>query len=204
MSVPPQDPRAEPAVSADAVEIVPLAADRLPEFLAFFDGSAFSDNPRWASCYCQCFYEDHKQVVWNDRTAAQNRARACERVATGEMQGYLARIAGQPVGWCSAAPRRLFHALDDEPTPDAEKVGAIMCFLVAPERRGSGIARRLLDAACAGLRAQGLSIAEANPRPQATSAAQNHFGPLRLYLSAGFEVHREDPSDGSVWVRKAL
>lgn len=190
-------------MNAGSIDIQPLSADRLPEFLAFFDATAFTDNPRWASCYCQCFHENHNEVVWKDRTGAQNRARACERIAAGEMQGYLARSGGQPVGWCSAAPRKLFHALDDEPTPDADKVGAIMCFLVAPAHRGSGIARRLLDAACAGLRSQGLAIAEANPRPNAASAAENHFGPLRLYLSAGFDIHRTD-ADGSVYVRKTL
>ena len=190
-------------MSEPAIVVRPLSAERLGEFLAFFDGPAFADNPHWSSCYCQCFYEDHNQVVWKDRTGAQNRARACERIANAEMQGYLASADGEPIGWCSAGPRRLFHALDDEPVADAESIGAVICFVVAPAHRGSGIARRLLDAACDGLREQGLTIAEANPRPNATSPAQNRFGPLRLYLSAGFEIHRAD-ADGSVWVRKAL
>jgi GNAT superfamily N-acetyltransferase len=184
-------------------DVLPLSPATLSDFLKFFDGTAFSDNPRWSSCYCQCFYEDHSKVVWPDRTAAQNRARACERATTGEMQGYLAYVDGQPVGWCSAAPRHLFHVLDNEPTPDAEHVGAILCFLVSPENRGKGIARRLLGAACDGFRAQGVKIAEANPRPSATSPADNHFGPLSLFLSEGFQIHRPD-TDGSVFVRKLL
>ena len=61
----------------------------------------------------------------------------------------------------------------------------------------------LLDAACDGLRAQGLAIAEANPRPNAKTPAENHFGPLALYLAAGFTIHRED-TDGSVYVRRPL
>lgn len=48
-----------------------------------------------------------------------------------------------------------------------------------------------------------MTIAEANPRPQAKTPAENHFGPLALYLSTGFSVHRED-ADGSVFVRRAL
>lgn len=116
------------------------------------------------------------------------------------MQGYLACSGGSPVGWCNAAPRYLLRALDDEPTPDAEQVGAIICFIVEPGHRGCGVARKLLEAACDGLRQQGLRIAEANPRTAGTSAAENHFGPLSLYLSAGFSLHRED-EDGSVYVR---
>ncbi len=119
------------------------------------------------------------------------------------MQGYLAYSGEAPVGWCNAAPLHLLHALDAEPTPDSEHVGEIICFLVEPSLRGQGVARQLLEAACAGLEKQGLLIAEANPRTESTSAAENHFGPLKMYLSAGFSVHRED-DDGSVFVRREL
>ena len=185
------------------VQVRALTRELLPDFLKFFDGTAFSDNPKWSSCYCQCFYEDHRVVKWSERTAPQNRARACERIDGGLMQGYLAYLDGSPVGWCNAAPRTLLHALDDEPIPDAEQVGAIICFLVEPSHRGRGVARQLLEAACVGLRLQGLRIAEGNPRTESDSAAANHFGPLSLYLSAGFSVYRED-DDGSVYVRRTL
>lgn len=186
-----------------SIEVKPLSPALLPDFLAFFDGKAFSDNPKWSSCYCQCFLEDHSVVKWSERTAEQNRGLACERIRQGLMQGYLAFSDGVPVGWCNAAPRRLLHALEDEPAPDADQMGVIICFLVEPSHRGQGVARELLEAACDGLRAQGLRIAEANPRKATQSAAENHFGPLGLYLSAGFAVHRED-DDGSVYVRRPL
>ena len=186
-----------------SVQVRPLTPERLNDFLTFFDGTAFSDNPKWASCYCQCYYEDHSVIKWSERTAQQNRAFACERIQRGVMHGYLAYSQGLPVGWCNAAPRHLLHALDDEPAPDAETVGAIVCFLVEPSFRGQGIAGHLLEAACEGLRRQGMRIAEANPRSHATSAAEDHFGPLSLYLSNGFAVHRHD-DDGSVYVRRAL
>jgi hypothetical protein len=50
----------------------------------------------------------------------------------------------------------------------------------------------------------GLTIAEANPRPEAKTAAENHFGPLSLFYSEGFSHHQDDPSDGSIIVRKRL
>ena len=191
------------ASSQAIVEVRTLSPGLLPDFLRFFDGTAFSDNPKWSSCYCQCFYEDHSVVKWAERTAVQNRAIACERIRGGLMQGYLAYVDGAPVGWCNAAPRTMIHALDDEPIPDAEHVGFIVCFLVDPAFRGRGVARQLLEAACEGLRSQGLRVAEGNPRTAATTHAENHFGPLSLYLSAGFTVHRTD-DDGSVFVRRAL
>jgi len=190
-------------MSQPTIQVKQLSPELLPDFLTFFDGTAFSDNPRWSSCYCQCYYEDHSVVIWSERMASQNRALACERINGRSMQGYLAYSDGAPVGWCNAAPRRLLRALDDEPIPDAGHVGTIICFLVEPSHRGRGVARALLEAACEGLREQGLRIAEGNPRVDATSASANHFGPLNLYLTAGFAVHRQD-DDGSVYVRKAL
>lgn len=186
-----------------SISIKPLAPDLQQDFLRFFDGTAFADNPKWSSCYCQCSYENHSVINWPARTASENRTLACERIQSQAMQGYLAYCDDTPVGWCNAAPRKLLHALDDEPTQDADQTGTITCFLVEPSQRGRGIARQLLEAACEGLRQQGLRIAEANPRTSATSAAANYYGPLQMYLSAGFTVFRED-SDGSVWVRRAL
>ena len=62
---------------------------------------------------------------------------------------------------------------------------------------------RILMRACDGLRAQGLKFAEANPRVGTTDVGGNHYGPLAMYLAAGFAVER-DSDDDSVWVRKAL
>ena len=43
-------------MSPDPIDVVPLSPARLDDFMAFFEGEAFSDNPKWSSCYCQCFY----------------------------------------------------------------------------------------------------------------------------------------------------
>jgi GNAT superfamily N-acetyltransferase len=190
-------------MSQSTVVIKKLSPLLKQDFLRFFDGTAFSDNPKWSSCYCQCFYEDHAVVNWSERTASQNRTMACERIESHSMCGYLAYLDGTPVGWCNAAPRNLLHALNNEPVPDSQGVGTILCFLVEASHRGRGIARKLLEAACDGLRQQGLHVAEANPRTSTTSATENHFGPLNMFLSAGFTIQRND-SDGSVWVRRAL
>ena len=82
-----------------AITIRKLSPELQQDFLRFFDGAAFSDNPKWSSCYCQCFYEDHSVVKWSERTAPQNRSLACERIQCSEMQGYLAYsdlISNQP------------------------------------------------------------------------------------------------------------
>jgi GNAT superfamily N-acetyltransferase len=192
-----------PRMISSGIDVRPLSPESTADLLAFFEGGAFADNPKWSSCYCQCFYEDHSKVRWSDRTAPQNRDAACRRIGRGTMRGFLACRDGRVIGWCNAAPRPLLHALDNEPIADAAGVGTILCFLVAPSERGRGVASTLLAAACDGMRAQGLRFVEANPRPNATTMAENHYGPLRMYLAAGFSIHRTD-ADGSVWVRRPL
>lgn len=186
-----------------ALEIHALGPERLADFLRYFEGPAFADNPRWKSCFCQYLHVDHRQVRWMARTAEQNRGAACERIACGQMQGYLAYRAGAVVGWCNAAPRWMMGAFADEPDPDADQLGQIGCFVVAPAQRRSGVAKALLAAACAGLKAQGLRWAQACPKPDLQGDAENHYGPLGLYTAAGFQFHRQG-EHGCVIVRKRL
>lgn len=180
-----------------------LSAELLPDFLAYFEGTAFADNPKWRSCYCQFLYVDHAKVNWMERTSAENRHAACSRICGAKMQGYLAFRGGQVVGWCNAAPREMMEAFADEPDPDASRLGQITCFVVAPEHRRTGVATELLAAACAGLKAQGLRIAEAMPKPEVVGDAENHHGPLSLFTAAGFQFHRQG-EHGSVYVRMEL
>lgn len=180
-----------------------LTPELKDDFLRYFEGAAFADNPKWKSCYCQFLYVDHAIVNWSARTADENRSAACDRIACKRMQGLLAYRDGQVVGWCNAAPRVLLDSFADEPIPDAEQVGQITCFVVAREHRRTGVARALLEEACALLRDQGLLVAEANPSREAVSDAEQHFGPLSLYLSAGFSIVKEQ-ADGLVVVRRPL
>lgn len=184
-------------------EIHPLSPERLDDYLAFFDHAAFADNPRWARCYCRCYYFPHHQAKWSDTTAEENRAAVIPMIRERRMQGYLAYADGKVVGWCNAAPRPLLVAFDDEPVDDAEQIGSFVCFIVAKPYRGQGIATRLLHAALDGLRVQGLKFAEAYPRRDTQDEAPNYKGPLSMYLAAGFEVVRE-LDDGLTEVRKEL
>jgi hypothetical protein len=103
------------------------------------------------------------------------------------MQGYLALDGDTPVGWCGAAPRRLLHALDDEPTPDADDGGHDRLLpgdAAAGAARGSrGRCSTQPAPACASRASRSPKRTRARTRK---TPAENHFGPLALYLSAGF------------------
>ena len=188
----------DPATEITIRELTPQLLD---DYLTFFDRDAFTDNPRWASCYCYFNHAPHHLQKWEDRTAADNRAAVSQRILAGQMHGYLAYDRDRPVAWCNAAPRPLITTLDDDQT-STDKIGSIVCFVVAKPYRGQQIARQLLEAACAGFLRQGFQIAEAYPRPGARGEAANHTGPLSLYLAAGFLPYRE--SGGTLIVRKTL
>ncbi len=182
-----------------------LTPDLLPDWLAFFDHDAFADNPDWATCYCHFFHADSTVKPFDDLSGPENRAAACGLIAAARMRGYLAYADGKPVGWCQASPRWLIPNLQlDESlaVDDLDRVGAVVCFTIAEPYRRRGIAGALLEAACDGFRAQGLAVAEAYPRTNATDDAHNYHGPLALYLQAGFTVFRE--CEGFVIVRKNL
>jgi GNAT superfamily N-acetyltransferase len=185
------------------LEIHPLTRARKSDFFAFFEGEAFADNAKWNSCFCQFLYVDHNVINWQDRTFEQNRVAACDRIDNCRMQGHLAYLGGKPVGWCNAAPRTMMDAFFDEPDKDESQLGQITCFVIAKAHRRTGIATSLLLAACDALKAQGLTIAEASPLADASDDARNHFGPLNMYLNAGFHVHKT-LDEGKILVRKNL
>ena len=171
-----------------------LSERTLPDFLGYFDRVAFADNPDWARCYCFFHHADHDQPGWDERSGPENRAAVCGLVSEGAMQGYLAYVNDEVVGWCHAAPRPLIPNLQKDPdlaTEELAATGAIVCFVVAKAHRGTGVATQLLDAALQGLRQQGLTWAEGYPRRNAVGEAANYHGPLSLFSEAGFQTVRE-------------
>jgi GNAT superfamily N-acetyltransferase len=167
---------------------------RLADFLRFFDRLAFMDNPLWSRCYCMYYQFPGTEEGWERRSATQNREEKRELIRAGRAHGYLAYVDDRPVAWCHAAPRSALPGLDrveEFRTADADRVGAIACFVVAAPYRRQGLARQLLEAACDGFRTDGLAVAEAYPLREAASDARAYHGPLDLYLAAGFHPYRE-------------
>ena len=190
-------------IDPSRLAIRPLTSRSSADYFAYFDGDAFADNPRWASCYCHCLWTSPEVKPWNEWTGPENRAAVATLIASGDIMGYLAYVDGKPAGWCNATPKVKIPALREENDPDAAVVGCIACFVIAKPFRRQGVARRLLEAACAGFAEQGLAFAEGFARRGARTEAENHSGPLSLFLSSGFAIASEDP-DGDVVLRRKL
>ncbi len=187
------------------ISIKELSPSILQDYLHYFDHVGFTDNPKWASCYCRFYHFPHDKMDWEQQTADQNRAGIVDLINNNQHHGYLAYVDDQLAGWCHAAPRSELYAVqldDDLKVDDAEQVGSIVCFNVAPAQRGQGVASALLTAACDGFKKLGLKYAEAYPRTDTQSSASNYHGPLQMYLDAGFTKFRE--FEQFVMVRKSL
>lgn len=142
-----------------SIVVQELTPSLLADWLAFFDNEAFADSPEWAGCYCHFYHVDDREKEFDTRTPSENRAAAGWLIVSGALREYLAYSGTRPVGWCQAAPRAAIPNLarDASRAPDDDPgVGSIVCFIVAPAYRRQGVAARLLEAACEGLRAQGM------------------------------------------------
>ena len=100
------------------------------------------------------------------------------------------------MGWCHADRRSHLPRLgEDASGEEAERTGAIVCFVVAPSARGQGVATALTAAAVDRLRRLGLEAVDAYPPVDPASAPvpleqAMYHGPLSMYLAAGFEEVR--------------
>ncbi len=176
-----------------------LQVNTLDDFLEYFDHRAFLDNKDWSGCYCQFYLgtDDDENVPLTEK-AEQNRALACTRVASGEMDGYLLYEEDQVIGWCAAGSSLLYPGL-----PDAEeKLARILCFNIDPDRRGQGIASQLLQLVVADLAQRGFEAVEGAPKTTGISS-KSYRGTESMFLTQGFE-QVADLGDGFVLMRKYL
>ena len=176
-------------------ELTPSLKD---DFLHFFDSVAFADNPDWSDCYCSAYH-------FANKGKDESRRQASSLIEEDRIHGFLAYDNGEPVGWCNAAPRGSYPGIQwlMGPGPDkGERVGSIVCFVVAATHRNQRVATHLLNAACKKFSEKGLEFAEAYPVKKPPSAAYNFPGPLSMYLKAGFTEHRD--ADWYLVVRKKL
>ena len=194
------------------IRIKRLKPDLLEDYLDFFDHRAFSDGSPYYPCYCSAFNMSRERIQneffkraelnggGSDGWKKALRDSAVRMVANGEIQGYLAYDGDIAVGWCNANDRLNYCRVGefdlsavppDEPCNDCESKGqikSVVCFEIAPEYRGKGIAALLLESVCQDALAEGYAYVEAYPAKDEGLQGLAFTGPKRLYEKAGFIV----------------
>ncbi len=172
-----------------------LTSELSADYFDFFDHRAFTDDSPYR-CYCQMYQmskEQYKKECENAQDddlgqLAKNVAR--QQIESGALCGYLAYADGISVGWCNANDRANFPSepccdvLFHSPTPQREI--AVVCFEIAPDHRGHGIATALLNRVILDAKANGYSSVLGFPVRRSERYEWDCTGPIRLYEKAGF------------------
>lgn len=184
------------------MQIRPLSAGLIADYLRLFDNMVFKDHPHWADCYCYSFHFTGSSSEWKRDS---NRASVIDRIRNNSMQGYLAFHDKEPVGWCNANNSLKYELLVKNGQlldPENDKACSIVCFLIHPEYRGKGIARKLLQRVIEDYTSKHYDYLEAYPGKTASSCEEQYKGPMNLYDDLGF-VREQEKEDHFV-VRKYL
>ncbi len=159
----------------------PVTAERFPDLAEF---SQCHGKFR----YCSCMRWRMTSSAYR-RSSKQDRVDALEElVRAGTPVGILAYSEGQPVAWCSIAPRESYQALERYralPRIDDTPVWSIVCLFVDRHFRRQGLTSMLLKAAVDYARDQNAPMVEGYPvEPDAPS--YTYMGTPETFRRAGF------------------
>jgi GNAT superfamily N-acetyltransferase len=155
--------------------------ERWPDLVKLF---ASRGGPK--SCWCMVWRATPQE---GKRTDGVSRRRALQsRVRKHVPIGLLGYAHGEPVAWCSIAPRDTYRRLggpDDD--GDAVLVWSLVCMFIRRDLRRQGITAQLIEAAVAHARSRGASVVEAYP-VDPDSPSYRFMGFVGAFARAGFRT----------------
>ena len=192
------------------IVIRPLTSELNADYLDFFNHRAFTDDNPNGPCYCTSpnqKEEEIQQMVSEFKTSGVKETLhkyAVDMLDQNRIRGYLAYDGEVAVGWCNAANMETY--LGFVPAFARQnacgKTVSIVCFEIAPEYRGKGIASALIQRVCDDAKSEGYVAVEGYAKLSDKRNDFDYQGPVRLYQKEGFtEVAREN---GQVIMRKVL
>ena len=192
------------------LSIKPLVAELIPDYLDFFDNRAFTDDNPNGPCYCTSPNQDEetiKQMVSEFKINGVKetvRKYAVKMLNENKIHGYLAFDGDVSIGWCNAADIESYEGFvpNFARQNTCGKTVSIVCFEIAPEYRGMGVASALIDKVCSDAKSKGYKAVEGYAKIYKEYNDYDYCGPVKLYEKAGFlKVAREN---NQVIMRKVL
>jgi len=163
-----------------SLEFQPLTPERWPDLVALFDHHG---NPGY--CWCMTWRLTSTQYQQLDSVGRRNALESL--VKAGTPTGILAYQDGEPIGWCSIAPRETYPRLEKSKILkrlDAAPVWSVVCFFVKRSMQGQGVSLHLLRAAVEYACSQGARIIEGYPVEPDQS--YRFMGAPSIFEQAGF------------------
>jgi len=191
------------------IEIKKLAPEHAEAYAKFFDDTPHDVNADEQKCYCVLWRSSETYTESDSHwfpTREERRARAIRYITDGKIKGYLAYSGGEIIGWCNATADcgcgveyLSAHWPIGERDPGI-KIKSIFCFVVAPQHKRKGVAKKLTDCVCADAAIEGFDYVEAYAYTKYDPASLEFGGPFEMYKKCGFYVHAE--KDGKAVMRK--
>ena len=180
------------------------------DYLDFFDNRAFADGNPNGPCYCTSPNQDEETIQQMVSEFQENgvketiRKYAVEMLEQGKIKGYLAYDDGVSIGWCNAADIDSYEGFVPEFARKSKcgKTVAIVCFEIAPDYRGKGLASAFIEQVCMDAKAKGYVAVEGYAKISEERNEYDFTGPVHLYEKAGFSQVAEQ--EGIVIMRKLL
>lgn len=177
--------------------IKPLTVDLTDAYLDFFDNRVFSDGNPCGPCYCNAPVMDNitlcqMESEFGGDVRGTIRRYAAKQLDEGQIHGYLAFDGDKPIGWCNAGDMDIYLVNKFNFIPETareNKCGrtmSVVCFAIAPEYRGMGVATALLECVVSDAKSKGYYAVEGYAKVQKNRVYYDYSGPLRLYEKIGF------------------
>lgn len=181
----PAQPGGNEYLARDALIFQPLTSSEWPNFTRLFEEHGIQNG-------CWCMYWRIARAAFHHGFGERNKQAFQAIVDSGRVPGILAYLRGQPVAWCSIAPRADFPVLERSRTLkpiDNLPVWSITCFFVSKPFRRQGITEILIQGAIQYAREQGARIIETYPlRTEITKLLpyERYMGIQSTFERAGF------------------
>jgi len=171
------------------IEIKALNPDMGEIFINYVKNIDFSHAPHWQFCHCQYYHIKCDSEVWRSRTSEQNEELSRQNIRDGVMQGFLAFDGENPVGWINANDWRNYALLeeDEELLGFEGKTALVVCFLIHPDYRRQGLAKKLLKTAVENFREKGFDRVVGRPFVWEKQPERQYHGVPGMYEALGFE-----------------
>lgn len=181
------------------IKIQELNPDMALQYVDFFDNRAFDDGNINKGCYCVWHHWTEKHECERSRLPIEERP-FCKRnfaidlIQHDQLHGFVACYNNEIIGFCNADLKDNYFRHSKENHPDSwsgiennANVFAIVCFTIAPDLRGRGIAKKLLNYACEFAKKNGYDYVESYPSDGAFDPG-NCCGNRSMYEAQGFTI----------------